>query len=292
MCSIARAKRRTAVLAVTGVIIMLIVGVMATVGRPTIAEETAAPPIIPGYGPAIPLREFEWHRPADFFREHINRDPAVCDPLLRSLNESYDPQPDDRPSLILLQNKYLMPWRDKRYAWNSKKYGTSGVAVWPQIVGDLDGDGKVDAVYRWSVAGKWVYEDVLFFSASPQPDELSDEGLSFDRYLDLYGKEARPYSMANGLGATNNALVIRYDRLRPKIPNLRGIGSYQDIVSLGGREYLLTGALPSIHNPNDPEQVDPKYLAAVTLFAVQPDQYFEPKCQFLAKTFLVRDKRS
>ena len=287
MCSIARAKRRAAVLAVTGTIVALIVGVMTTVGRPTVAEETAAPPIIPGYGPAIPLREFEWHRPANFFRGHINREPVVCKSLLRSLNEPYDPQPDDRPSLILLQNKYLMPWRGKRYAWESKKYGTEGVDVWPQIVGDLDGDGKVDAVYRWSVAGKWNYSDVLFFSPSPQFDELSDDVLSFDRYLDLRGREVRPYSMIAGLAATNNALVIRYERLRPYIPNLYGIGNYQDIVSVEGREYLLTGGLPYITDPGDPRQVDPKYLATVTLFAIHPDQYFEPKCQFLAKTFLV-----
>ncbi len=271
--------------------LLLLVSLVSEGANSAAADE----PILPEGGLAaaatIPLKEFEWRRPADFFRHYINLEAEVCDPLLRSLNEPYDPRPDDRPSITLLHNEFLVPWRDKKYVWDAtlKEFGTTTIQAWPQIVGDLDGDGNTDAVYRTSLARKTVFFDFLYFSPSPQPDELSDEVMGAERYRQLHGtvmSDPPDYGTV-----TSNQVVVRYDKLRPNVPNLRGIGNLQDIVHVRGRYYLLTGSLPALAESISPEQIDSKYLATVTLLSMRPGQYFEPKCQFVATQFLVMKGR-
>ena len=241
----------------------------------------------------IPIKEFEWHRPPDFFRHHINLDPEVCDQLLDSLNKPYDPRPDDRPSVTLLHNEFLVPWRDKKYVSDAtlKEFGTTTIQVWPQIVGDLDGDGNTDAVYRTSLARKTVFFDFLYFSPSPQPDELSDEVMGAGRYQALHGEIVVGSTSSPQYGHPSNELVVSYERLSPHVEHLRGFGNFQDVVQIRGKYYLLYGSLPALTDLGDPEQVNSKYLATVTLVSMHPGQNFEPKCQFLATKFLLSKGR-
>ncbi len=255
------------------------------------ADESTAPEGGSTPTTTIPLEGFEKRRPANFFRLHINLEPMVCDPLFRSLNVSYEIKPDDRPSMALLHNEFLMSWREKKYVsdLNLKQFGTTSIQTWPQIVGDLDGDGNTDAVYRTSVLRKEVFVDALYFSASPRSDELSDEVLSAERYWQLHGEILRDPSE---YPRQSNEIVVRYERLRPYLSSLRGInGDFQDVVQIHGKQYLLTGLRPALTDPKDPTQIDPKYLARATLLSMHHGQYFEPKCQFIANSFLVREGR-
>jgi hypothetical protein len=79
-------------------------------------------------------------RPANFYREVVNRHPEVCDPLLNALNEP-GPAPHGSPlgeQAILLRNRYSVDWVIL------DTYLRTPVA---RAVVDIDNDGRTDVVY-------------------------------------------------------------------------------------------------------------------------------------------------
>jgi hypothetical protein len=65
---------------------------------------------------SISNKEVWKHRPANMFKMSENKDPSVCDPLLRSLNEE-KVITDQHPHPII-QNKFIInPWRRQEYSW-------------------------------------------------------------------------------------------------------------------------------------------------------------------------------
>jgi hypothetical protein len=97
-------------------------------------------------------QEVSKHCPANMFEMVENKEPAVCDPLLASVNEAK--VITNQRVQPIIQNKFVInPWRKQKYYWTRLPNETPKTRSWEVGYLDLDGDGVKDGLFRIEVSG-------------------------------------------------------------------------------------------------------------------------------------------
>lgn len=132
------------------------------------------------------------HRPANMFKMSENKDPSVCDPLLRSLNEE-KVITDQHPHPII-QNEFIInPWRRQEYNYTNVSTGYSWTRSWEVAHIDLDGDGVKDGLFRTSGSMKFNPYHGLMFVRSVDSSIVSKNSLSESEAAHIFNLQAEIY---------------------------------------------------------------------------------------------------
>lgn len=182
--------------------------------------------------------EFARHRPANFYELVFSQDPAVCKPLLKSLNQEYL-QSTPADSVAILHNRYLVnKWKHGKYDFKIRigNYDKVAEGWWEVAVLDLNKDGNKDGIFRHlgSLSGWPVH--YLYVESPTKPDVIAGQKLSLKRRKEILGiKGQRSAVFSNEVRLSSRYMkqnVSKYlDDTWP---------AYFDIIEVRNHPYILT----------------------------------------------------
>ena len=129
-----------------------------------------------GNGP-VTTEELMHTRPADMFSLAEDHAPAICQPLLESLNRRLEglnrplENPMESRLYPFIRNDYLIqPWKDRRFLLRPNDDADPAVNYWEAAFLDLNDDGVEDALFRDtnSIRGNEFNSTYLMLSVDPE----------------------------------------------------------------------------------------------------------------------------